>query len=129
MAPAAAEPVQSAGSGRPPQPARRQTRRYDGRVIRAQCRRTSSASKSIFSSTLWAAKEEYATFTGEPPRASLTEPPPGYRTPSPNQPYGVGKQKWTPDGRPTGHVPRQDEAGDRLGTAVSQRPLRFARGA
>jgi hypothetical protein len=26
----------------------------------------------------------------------LTEPPPGYRTPSPNQPYGVGKQKWTP---------------------------------
>jgi hypothetical protein len=28
-------------------------------------------------------------FTGEPPRASLTEPPPGYLTPSPNAPYGV----------------------------------------
>ena len=32
-------------------------------------------------------------FTGEPPRLSLTEPPPGYQTPSPDQPYGVGKAK------------------------------------
>jgi len=30
-------------------------------------------------------------FTGEPPRTALTEPPPGYQTPSPDQPYGVGK--------------------------------------
>jgi hypothetical protein len=45
---------------------------------------------------LWSSREEYATFTGEPARSNLTEPPPGYRTPSPNQPYGVGKQKWTP---------------------------------
>ena len=36
-------------------------------------------------------KEETARFTGEPARTSLTEPPPGYRTPSPDQPYGVGK--------------------------------------
>ena len=35
--------------------------------------------------------EESAKFTGEPPRASLTEPPRGYQTPSPDQPYGVGK--------------------------------------
>jgi hypothetical protein len=34
-------------------------------------------------------KEEVATFTGEPPRASLTDPPPGYQTPSPDQPYGL----------------------------------------
>lgn len=34
---------------------------------------------------------EAVRFTGEPPRASLTEPPPGYQTPSPDQPYGVGK--------------------------------------
>ena len=34
-------------------------------------------------------KEEYATFTGEPARASLTDPPPGYQTPSPDQPYGL----------------------------------------
>ena len=34
-------------------------------------------------------KEQAVQFTGEPPRASLTEPPPGLRTPSPSQPYGT----------------------------------------
>jgi hypothetical protein len=34
---------------------------------------------------------EVRRFTGEPPRTALTEPPPGYQTPSPDQPYGVGK--------------------------------------
>jgi hypothetical protein len=34
---------------------------------------------------------EAGKFTGEPPRTSLTEPPRGYQTPSPDQPYGVGK--------------------------------------
>lgn len=37
--------------------------------------------------------EEVGSFTGEPPRASLTAPPPGYQTPSPDQPYGTGKDK------------------------------------
>jgi hypothetical protein len=32
---------------------------------------------------------EIGTFTREPPRASLTDPPRGYRTPSPAQPYGA----------------------------------------
>jgi hypothetical protein len=32
-----------------------------------------------------------ATFEAEPPRASLTDPPTGYRSPSPAQPYGVSK--------------------------------------
>jgi hypothetical protein len=36
-------------------------------------------------------KEETAKFTGEPPRTSLTEPPTGYQTPSPDQPYGSAK--------------------------------------
>ena len=35
--------------------------------------------------------EEVGNFTGEPPRASLTAPPRGYQTPSPDQPYGTGK--------------------------------------
>jgi hypothetical protein len=62
--------------------------------------RTELGSKSFFNlKSLWGSKEEYATFAGEPPRATLIEPPAGYRTPSPNQPYGVGKEKWTP--RPT----------------------------
>lgn len=41
-------------------------------------------------------KEETATFTSEPPRTTLTAPPTGYMTPSPNQPYGLGAQKFTP---------------------------------
>jgi hypothetical protein len=38
-------------------------------------------------------REEYVEFTKEPERSTLLEPPPGYRTPSPAQPYGVGTRK------------------------------------
>lgn len=38
-------------------------------------------------------KEEYATFTKEPTRETLIDPPPGYRTPSPNEPYGISPNK------------------------------------
>jgi hypothetical protein len=48
--------------------------------------------KSVFNFD-WLKKEQYATFTGEPARASLTDPPPGYLTPSPDQPYGIGPDK------------------------------------
>jgi hypothetical protein len=34
--------------------------------------------------------EETAPFSGEPTRDSLTQPPTGYQTPSPNFPYGTG---------------------------------------
>jgi hypothetical protein len=72
-----------------------------GRSVDETSRPSSQAelgAKGIFSgiSSMWAPKEEYTTFSGEPPRSSLIEPPPGYRTPSPNQPYGVGKEKWKP---------------------------------
>lgn len=51
-------------------------------------------SKSFFTMQgLMGKKQEQATFTAEPPRASLTQPPAGYRTPSPTQPYGVGVAK------------------------------------
>ena len=33
-------------------------------------------------------KPETAEFTSEPVRDTLTAPPPGYQTPSPNAPYG-----------------------------------------
>jgi hypothetical protein len=39
---------------------------------------------------------ETAPFKGEPPRAALTQPPPGYQTPSPNAPYGTATD--TPSG-------------------------------
>jgi hypothetical protein len=38
-------------------------------------------------------KEEVGEFKGEPPRASMTAPPSGYQTPSPNQPYGLGVKR------------------------------------
>lgn len=41
----------------------------------------------------WFDKEEYANFVGEPVREDLTDPPAGYRIPSPDQPYGIGPNK------------------------------------
>lgn len=41
----------------------------------------------------WLKQNDYGTFTGEPPRLSLTDPPPGYQTPSPDQPYGIAPEK------------------------------------
>jgi hypothetical protein len=40
--------------------------------------------------------EDTAQFTGEPPRTALTEPPPGYQTPSPDQPYGLSGKTTAP---------------------------------
>jgi len=50
--------------------------------------------KNIFSKVFGKDTDQYQTFTNEPPRSSLIEPPKGYRTPSPNQPFGVGKETW-----------------------------------
>ncbi len=49
--------------------------------------------KKGFFSGNWFKKEEYATFTGEPVRGELTDPPAGYRTPSTDQPYGIGPDR------------------------------------
>lgn len=38
-------------------------------------------------------KTESAPFTGEPEREQLTQPPPGYQTPSPNYVYGTGPKQ------------------------------------
>ncbi len=38
-------------------------------------------------------KPETATFTKEPERDSLVQPPAGYRTPSPNHPYGISPKQ------------------------------------
>jgi hypothetical protein len=50
-----------------------------------------SPKNGVFGAMFGGPKEESAKFTGEPPRASLTDPPTGYQTPSPQQPYGLGK--------------------------------------
>jgi hypothetical protein len=44
---------------------------------------------NIFSDAFGKKGPETAVFRGEPARESLTEPPPGYQTPSPSQPYGL----------------------------------------
>jgi hypothetical protein len=41
----------------------------------------------------WFDKEEYANFEGEPVRKYLSDPPAGYRVPSPAQPYGIPSEK------------------------------------
>jgi hypothetical protein len=43
-----------------------------------------------FSNLFGGAKPETAPFKGEPTRESLTQPPAGYQTPSPNYAYGTG---------------------------------------
>ena len=45
------------------------------------------------SASIGSRRKSTATFTGEPPRVSLTDPPPGYQTPSPDQPYGIAPEK------------------------------------
>jgi hypothetical protein len=46
---------------------------------------------------LFSMKPEKPTeFTQEPPRSNLTEPPPGYQTPSSAQPYGLGQARREP---------------------------------
>jgi hypothetical protein len=46
-----------------------------------------------FSSMFGGNKAETAEFKGEPTRGSLTQPPPGYQTPSPNFAYGTGPKE------------------------------------
>ena len=51
---------------------------------------------SIFGSMFGGKKQEGAKFTEEPARTTLTEPPVGYQTPSPDQPYAAKPEKWLP---------------------------------
>lgn len=46
-----------------------------------------------FSGLFGGSKTETATFKEEPTRESLTQPPPGYQTPSPNFAYGTGPKE------------------------------------
>ena len=51
--------------------------------------------KTSFSSIFGPAKNESAPFKGESVRDSLTQPPSGYQTPSPNYAYGTGEVDWS----------------------------------
>jgi hypothetical protein len=45
--------------------------------------------KGLLSGLFSKDEEQTVKFTGERTRTTLTDPPPGYQTPSPDQPYGV----------------------------------------
>ncbi|WP_049766187.1 hypothetical protein [Rhodopseudomonas palustris] len=47
----------------------------------------------IFSTMFGGSSVETAPFTGEPSRETLTQPPVGYQTPSPNYAYGTGPKE------------------------------------
>ena len=53
-------------------------------------------SRGMFSNMFGRQDDDVGKFTGEPARTSLTEPPRGYQTPSPQQPYGLGLETQTP---------------------------------
>ena len=69
-------------------------------------------------------EEDYGTFTGEAPRTSLVQPPAGYQTPSPAQPYGVSKGK--PEAR-KGHQGRGHSGPDRVTVQFSASDLLLLR--
>jgi len=63
----------------------------------------------LFSKMFGKSNDESAKFTGERPRTSLVTPPSGYQTPSPNQPYGLTKDKYKAQaqGRETDYLQSQ----------------------
>lgn len=65
----------------------------DSEAAQNQSSQAQLGNKNGFFNFNWFKKEEYGTFTGEPTRAELTDPPSGYRTPSADQPYGIGADK------------------------------------
>lgn len=50
-------------------------------------------SSGMFKNLFGGNKGETAKFTGEPTREELTQPPPGYQTPSPDYAYGTGPKE------------------------------------
>ena len=74
-----------------------QAREIQGRAYSGDCgaepRIRLTRKKPWYNPAGWFSKEEYGTFAGEPVRQDLTEPPAGYRVPSPEQPYGISPEK------------------------------------
>jgi hypothetical protein len=101
-APASAAPSVSNWPRDPAKPAKRA--KTKGVVIpdtAVQTPNPPAAAKPWYNPIGWFNKEEYATFVGEPVRKNLTDPPSGYRVPSPDQPYGLGPDKKTGTTKPT----------------------------
>jgi hypothetical protein len=72
-----------------------QTTSSDDAVIGRPMRPSELGSGNIFTwgNLMGTGLQEKATFSGEPKRGALTQPPPGYQTPSPAQPYAAGAER------------------------------------
>ena len=66
---------------------------YDNPLSPSQLGYTGNLFGNLFGKTK---NDDVTNFTSEPPRTALTEPPPGYQTTSPDQPYGLSKATTTP---------------------------------
>jgi|SRR5215213_3920390 len=82
-------------AGRVTDPSQSQGSIEEANIGRPVNPRELQGSFSIFSwrSLMGEHLNEQAQFTGEPSRGSLTQPPPGYQTPSSAQPYGLGADR------------------------------------
>jgi hypothetical protein len=67
----------------------------------------------MFSNIFKGNSAEEAKFSSEPTRESLTQPPPGYQTPSPNYSYGTGPAK-----------PLDQQSTNALDPNMAQKPVR-----
>jgi hypothetical protein len=88
LTPAELEKGRKAGAGRVANPAGPQDAEADGarRVAPSELGYKGGLFGSLFKDN---SKPEVATFSNEPSRTDLTQPPPGYQTPSGAQPYGL----------------------------------------
>ena len=88
LTPAELEGGRKAGAGQVANPTGPQDAEADGRrMLRpAELGTKGNLFQNLFKDPT---KADVAEFKGEPERSNLTEPPPGYRTPSAAQPYGL----------------------------------------
>ncbi|MGE3987717.1 hypothetical protein [Pseudorhodoplanes sp.] len=92
LSPAELEVGRKAGAGRIAMPTGPQDAESDGqRPLRSdELGYKGGLLNSLFKDK---SKPEVATFSGEPTRSELTQPPAGYRTPSSSHPYGLTPRK------------------------------------
>jgi hypothetical protein len=88
LTPAELDVGRQAGAGRVQNPTGPQDAEADGRRM---MRPDELGTKGNFLQNIFKdnTKSEVAQFKGEPSRSDLTQPPPGYQTPSAAQPYGL----------------------------------------
>ncbi|MEA2831352.1 MAG: hypothetical protein QOF22_2100 [Bradyrhizobium sp.] len=91
-----AEPAPPSGPPRPDNPSAKDDPVYDqpGDLIKKNVIGSALGFNGFGFGGLFGSKKESATFQTEPTRETLTQPPAGYQTPSPNFAYGTEEKDW-----------------------------------